>query len=88
MARALHWPPQYVKRARSSNLPTSNQVGILVGGAQNQKLTYEEKHWPHLKDLIELILAKTNYNILLFGAPETLLRPSTYSTASNNLIEW
>lgn len=48
----------------------SGQIGILVGGAQSAKVTFEEKRWPHLQKYIELVLKNTNDRVILLGGPD------------------
>ncbi len=48
----------------------TNIIGILIGGAQGTKLTYEEKRWPGLNEFIRLALQKSDKKIILFGAKE------------------
>jgi ADP-heptose:LPS heptosyltransferase len=48
----------------------SKRIGILIGGAQNQKVTFEEKRWPHFKELIETLSSRYNGTIELFGGRE------------------
>lgn len=45
----------------------NGKIGILVGGAQNQKLTFSEKRWPRYEELVSLILKNTAKTVTLFG---------------------
>lgn len=70
MARALRMRALPIERTRTRIVEPSGRIGLLVGGAQNQKLTYEEKRWPHLARFIELVLARSDRKIALFGGPD------------------
>ena len=49
------------------------RIGVLVGGARNQNVRFDEKRWPHFKELVALILRRTDYEIELFGGPDDTL---------------
>lgn len=57
----------------TSTLPLpSKTIGLLIGGAKNQKVTFHDKRWPFFTELIELILSKTQFNIVLFGGADDI----------------
>ena len=63
-------PSSEISPKNSTIIPTS--IGILIGGAQNQKGAFLEKKWPHFEALIDLILKQTNETIHLFGGVEDI----------------
>ncbi len=50
----------------------TQKIGILIGGAQNQKLLYKEKRWPieSQQELISKLLKETNNTVVLFGSSD------------------
>lgn len=48
----------------------SNKIGVLIGGAQNQKLLFQEKRWPHLKSFVRLLNEIDTKTIVLYGSRE------------------
>lgn len=51
---------------------SDRRIGILVGGAQNQKMTYAEKRWPRMRELVERLAETPRTTIALFGGPEDM----------------
>ncbi|MGE3974932.1 MAG: glycosyltransferase family 9 protein [Bdellovibrionales bacterium] len=51
-----------------SNLP-SDYLVLQMGGAGNLKTEFRLKSWAHWKDLVKLLLEKTEQNLVFIGAP-------------------
>lgn len=51
---------------------TKNRIGVLIGGAKNQKLTYREKRWPHIKKFILALNELESTTIVLYGSNDDL----------------
>ena len=70
LAKNMRLTEKTFQRSLSTTNIESGKIGILVGGAQNQKLTFEEKRWPRMAELLGLLLKQTSSEILLFGGPD------------------
>ncbi|MEW6055837.1 MAG: glycosyltransferase family 9 protein [Bdellovibrionota bacterium] len=71
---ALLLDPPRRSKATSAMKPSvqSRRMGVLIGGAQNQKTSFLEKRWPeeHLIDFLKKVLAAGKYELVLFGGKE------------------
>lgn len=70
LASVMGLKPRPTAKAAGSVPVRGGGIGLLIGGAQNQKLTFHEKRWPHLRRFLELVLGQTGERITLFGGPD------------------
>lgn len=62
----------------------ANRVGVLVGGARNQKLTYQEKRWPNLDRFIQALNSNPEMGIVLYGSKDDLIEASRITSILPN----
>ena len=60
---ALTWLPQ------KPNLPPFGEIGLHLGGGQNQGNEFQLKQWPHWEDLVMQILEQTPHSVRFLGGP-------------------
>ena len=61
------------------------RVGLLVGGAKNAKVLFEEKKWPHLQSLAIGLLSDDRLEVELFGGPDDCAEAESISAAATAL---
>ncbi|MBI3556975.1 MAG: glycosyltransferase family 9 protein [Deltaproteobacteria bacterium] len=92
LARNLHLPERDLRVSQPFQKAPSGRIGVLVGGARNQKVDFAEKRWPRFPELTRLLVEKTQSKIVLFGGPddtdiaETVLAAVTLPDRVENLV--
>jgi ADP-heptose:LPS heptosyltransferase len=69
IASALSLKPRPLPTSSARETAPSRKLGVLVGGAANQKVVFREKRWPRLGEFVALALARTDLSVVLYGGP-------------------